>query len=327
MSLQIRTILVRIGVAIAGVAFAATAAAQSYPTRPVKLVVGFPPGGGVDIVARLIGVELQKSLGQPVVIENRAGAGGSVAADIVAKSPADGYTLLMGNTGSLTINPALYAKVGYDTRRDFAPVALVSTSPLALVVHPELPARSLNELLGLAKKRPDAISYGTGGNGSISHLTVELLKSQTGAAMAHIPYKGGTPAIVDLMAGQVQMVVEGVPLVAPFVNQKKMRALAVTSQARSPALPDVPTMAEAGYPELVITAWYGIVAPAGTPAETLARLNKAVNEAVSSAGFRDSLGKQGGDAVGGTPAQFGDLLQKELARWATAVRISGAKAD
>lgn len=325
--LSIDTVLTRMTLMVAAFAFAGAAAAQTYPSKAIRLVVGFPPGGGVDIVARLIGAELQKTLGQAVIIDNRAGAGGSVAADMVAKSPGDGYTLLMGNTGSLTINPSLYAKVGYNTLHDFAPVALVSTSPLVMVISPSVPATSLADVLALAKKRPDAISFGTGGNGSIAHLTVELLKARTGVAMTHMPYKGGSPAIVDLMSDQLQVVVEGVPLVAPFVNQKKLKAVVITSSTRSPALPDVPTVIEAGFPDLVITAWYGIVAPASTPPEIVAQLNKAINTAVAQQAFRARLTAQGGDPAGGTPAQFSDLLKKEMTRWAMAVKASGAKVE
>ena len=320
-------IFLRWMLALAACACAAGAAAQGYPARPIRLVVGFPPGGGVDIVARALGAELQKSLGQTVIVDNRPGAGGGLAAELVAKSPPDGYTLLMGNTGSLTINPYLYAKVGYRTLHDFAPVGLVSSSPLVFVVHPSLPAHTLAELLALARQRPGQLNFGTGGNGSISHLTAELLKLRTGVAMTHVPYKGGSPAIMDLLAQQLQLVVEGVPLVAPFVKDQKLRAVVVTSATRSPALPGVPTVVEAGFPDLVTSAWYGIVAPAGTPPAVVAALNRAINAAVADPAFRDGLLAQGGEAVGGTPAQFGDFLARELARWSGAAKASGAKID
>lgn len=317
----------RYALALAALVLAAPAAAQDYPTKPIRLVVGFPPGGGVDIAARLIGAEMQKTLGQAVVIENRPGAGGGIGAEFVAKAAADGYTLLMGNTGSLTINPSLYPKLGYETQRDFTPVGLVSTSPLVVAVNPLLAANTLNELLALAKKRPGETSFGTGGNGSIAHLTVELLKAQTNVDLAHVPYKGGTPAVTDVVAGQLQMVVEGVPLVAPFVQQKKLRALMVTSAKRSSALPEVPTVIEAGFPDLVITAWYGIVAPAGTPPAIVARLNQAIVSALANPGLREKMNQQGSDAAGGTPSQFGDFIRQELARWAKAVTVSGAKIE
>jgi tripartite-type tricarboxylate transporter receptor subunit TctC len=289
------------------------------------MIVGFPPGGGVDITARLLAAAMTKELGQSIVVENRSGAAGNIATEYVAKAPADGYTLLMGNTGSLTINPALYPHISYDTLRDFAPVALVSTAPLAMVVHPSVPAKDLKGFIDMAKASPGKVSFGTGGSGSIAHLTMELLKMQTGAEMLHVPYRGGTPAITDLLAGQLQMVVEGVPLVSPLVLSGKLRALAVTSANRSPVLPDVPTAVEAGFQNFVVTAWYGIVAPAGTPADVVNRLNEAANKALQDPGLREKLAQQGSDAAGGTPAQFGDHLKKELARWTEAVKVSGAK--
>ncbi len=321
-----KVILRRFALGLAACAIAASAAAADpYPARPIKLLVGFPPGGGVDIVARLIGAELQKSLGQPVLIDNRAGAGGGLAAEALAKSPPDGHTLLMGNTGSLVINPALYTRIKYDPKRDFAPIGLVATSPLALVVHTGVPAETVGDLV--KRSLNSDIYYGTGGNGSISHLATELLKMRSGARMTHVPYKGGSPAVVDLLAQQVQLVVDGVPLVAPHVKGGKLRALAVTSATRSPLLPEVPTLVEAGYPDLVLTAWYGVVAPAGTPPEVIAALNKALNAITSDPAVRDQLRAQGSEAVGGTPAQFADFLSRELDRWSGAVKASGAKVD
>jgi tripartite-type tricarboxylate transporter receptor subunit TctC len=304
-------------IGLAAVACSAIAAAQTYPAKPVRIIVGFPPGGGVDIIARLIGSELQKTLGQPIVVENRTGVAGSLGAELVAKSAPDGYTLLMGNTGSLTINPALYSKMAYDTQGDFAPVALVATSPLVVLVHPSVPATSLAELVAHARGRPGKINFGSGGSGGITHLTAELLKMQAGLDMVHVPYKGSAPAITDLVGGQLQMMVEGIPLAAPYVQSNKLRALAVTSAKRSPSLPEVPTVAEAGFPELVVTAWYGLVVPAGTPAAVVARLNEAVNQVLAESAFKDKLLQNGADAAGGTPAQFGDLLRRELALWAS----------
>jgi tripartite-type tricarboxylate transporter receptor subunit TctC len=303
------------------------AAAQGYPERPIRMLVGFPPGGGVDIAARLMAVEMQKTLGQPITVENRSGAAGNIATDAAAKAAPDGYTLLMGNTGSLSINPALYPKLAFDVQRDLAPVGLVSTSPLVVLVHPSQPAKTLAELIAQGKKDKGRISYGTGGAGSISHLAFELLKAQTGADMVHVPYRGGAPAITDLLAGQLQVVVEGVPIAAPFLSSQKLRALAVTSPKRSPALPEVPTAAEAGFPDFTATAWYGIAVPAGTPAPIVAKLNAAINTALRDPGLREKLAQQGSEPAGGTPAQFGDFLHKELARWANAVKVSGAKID
>jgi tripartite-type tricarboxylate transporter receptor subunit TctC len=317
--------LLRAAVGVLALACAAGAHAQDYPNHSIRMIVGFPPGGGVDITARLMAAAMTKELGQSIVVENRSGAAGNIATEYVAKAPADGYTLLMGNTGSLTINPALYPHLSFDTLRDFAPVALVSTAPLAMVVHPSVPAKDLKGFIDMAKASPGKVSFGTGGSGSIAHLTMELLKMQTGADMLHVPYRGGTPAITDLLAGQLQMVVEGVPLVSPLVLSGKLRALAVTSASRSPVLPDVPTAEEAGFPNFVVTAWYGIVAPAGTPADVVKRLNDAANKALQDPGLREKLAQQGSDAAGGTPAQFSEHLKKELARWTEAVKVSGAK--
>jgi tripartite-type tricarboxylate transporter receptor subunit TctC len=299
--------------------------AQGYPDRPIRMIVGFPPGGGVDMVARLMASGMTKVLNQSIVVENRSGAAGSIATEYVAKAPADGYTILMGNTGSLAINPSLYPNSAYDTLRDFRPVALVSTSPLALVVHPGVPAHSLKDFIDMARREPGKVNFGTGGSGSIAHLTMELLMLQTGTRMLHVPYRGGTPAITDLVAGQLQMVVEGVPLVSPLVRAGKLRALAVTSSKRSQVLPDVPTAAESGFPDFVVTAWYGIVVPEGTPDAVVQRLNAAANQALADPDLRAKLAQQGSDAAGGAPADFGKFLEQEVGRWGDAVRKSGAK--
>ncbi|ANN79845.1 Bug family tripartite tricarboxylate transporter substrate binding protein [Bordetella flabilis] len=317
--------LLRAVLAATALCCGAAATAQGYPDRPIRMIVGFPPGGGVDITARLLAAGMTKVLGQSIVVENRSGAAGNIATEFVAKAAPDGYTILMGNTGSLAINPSLYPNAAYDTLRDFAPVALVSTAPLALVVHPSVPARTLKEFIDMARRDPGKLSFGTGGSGSIAHLTMELLMMQTGVSMLHVPYRGGTPAISDLVAGQLQMVVEGVPLVSPLVLAGKLRALAVTSAHRSPVLPDVPTAVEAGYPDFVVTAWYGIVAPKGTPDTVVQKLNAAANQALADPDLRAKLAQQGSDPAGGTPGAFADHLARELARWGQAVKTSGAK--
>ncbi|WP_094855050.1 Bug family tripartite tricarboxylate transporter substrate binding protein [Bordetella genomosp. 10] len=314
----------RHALAVVALCCASAAAAQTYPDRPIRMIVGFPPGGGVDLVARLMAAGMTKVLKQSIVVENRSGAAGNIATEYVAKAPADGYTILMGNTGSLAINPSLYPNSAYDTLRDFRPVVLASTSPLALVVHPEVPAKNLKEFLAMAKREPGKVSFGTGGSGSIAHLSTELLMLQTGTRMLHVPYRGGTPAITDLMAKQLQMVVEGVPLVAPLVLSNKLRALAVTSAKRSPVLPDVPTAAESGYPDFVVTAWYGIVVPKGTPDAVVERLNAAADQALADPDLRAKLAQQGSDAAGGTPADFSKFLAREVDRWGEAVKRSGA---
>ncbi|MES2187396.1 MAG: tripartite tricarboxylate transporter substrate binding protein [Pseudomonadota bacterium] len=317
----------RLLVALAALACAGAALAQDYPNRPIRMLVGFPPGGGVDIAARLIANELQKTLGQAITVENRSGAAGNIATDAVAKAAPDGYTLLMGNTGSLSINPALYPKLSFDVVHDLAPVGLVSNAPLVVLVHPSQPAKTLKELMATAKAGKGKIDFGTGGAGSIAHLSFALLNSEVGADMVHVPYRGGSPAVTDLVAGQLQVVIEGVPIAAPFLKAGRLRALAVTSAERSPLLPDVPTAAEAGYPSFTTTAWYGVMAPAGTPAPIIARLNAAINTALRDPALREKFAQQGSDVAGGTPEQLGSFLKKELARWAKAVKVSGAKID
>ncbi|RZL92879.1 MAG: tripartite tricarboxylate transporter substrate binding protein [Variovorax sp.] len=302
-------------------------AAQSYPDKPIRMLVGFPAGGGVDIVARLLAVEMQKTLGQPITVDNRAGAAGNIATEAVARAAPDGYTILMGNTGSLAINPALYTKLSFNVLKDLKPVALVSTSPLLVLVNPSQPAKTLGELVANAKQQKGQLNYGTGGAGSISHLAMELLKSETGADLVHVPYRGGAPAVTDLLGNQLQVVVEGVPIAAPFLKSGKLNALAVTSTRRSPAVPDVPTGAEAGFPNFTATAWYGVMVPAGTPAPVIAKLNAAANAALKDPGLLEKLALQGSEPAGGTPAAFDDHLQKEVTRWAAAVKTSGAKVD
>lgn len=314
--------------AVVGAWAAPAAFAQAdYPSKPIRMLVGFPAGGGVDIAARMVATELQKILGQSIVVENRPGAGGGLAAEMAAKAAPDGYTLLMGNTGSLAINPSIYAKPTYDTLRDFAPVGLVSLLPMVLVSHPSFEARNLRELMALAKQKPGVINYGTGGQGSIAHLTMELLQAQTGIKLTHVPYKGGTPAIADLLGNQVNLVVEGLNVVAPHVKGGKLRALAVAADKRSPVLPDSPSGPESGHAGFIATAWYGVVAPMGTPAPIVARLNTAINTLLQYPNVKESLAQQGAEAGGGTPAQFGEHLQRESTMWAQAVKASGAKVE
>lgn len=298
--------------------------AQSYPERPIRMIVGFPPGGGVDLTARIMAESMSKALGQSIVVENRSGAGGSIGAAAVARSEPDGYTILMGNTGSLTINQFLQPDASVDTKKDFEPIALVSTAPLAIVAHPSVGAKTLAEFVDMAKQDPNRFTFGTGGTGSISHLAMELLKTQSGMELLHVPYRGGSPAVQDLLAGQVDTVVEGVPLTSPMVLDGRINALAVTSAQRSEVLPEVPTASELGFNDFVVTAWYGIVAPKGTPADVIDALNKAANTALQDPGLQKKFAQQGATTAGGTAAAFGQHLQKELSRWEEAVKASGA---
>jgi len=300
----------------------ATVAAQTFPERPIRMVVGFPPGGGVDLAARIVAEGMSKALGQTIVVENRSGAAGGIGAAAVAQAAPDGYTILMGNTGSLTINKFLYSDQTVDTMRDFEPVALVSTAPLAIVAHPSVPAKNLSELVEMARKEPGKYTFGTGGAGSISHLAMELLKMQTKTDLLHVPYRGGSPAVQDLMAGQLDVVVEGVPLTAPLILDGRIRGLAVTSPERSDVLPDVPAAKESGFPDFVVTAWYGIVAPKGTPKEVIEALNRAANTALQDPALQERFAQQGSSVAGGSPAEFGDHLRGELSRWEGAVKAA-----
>ena len=306
---------------------AALAQAQAWPTKPVKIIVGFPAGGPLDAHARLLADKLAAQLGQPVVIDYKAGAGGTVGADFVAKSEADGNTLLMANTGTMVINPAIYGKLPYQTLRDFAPVARTAQQPLALVVHPAVPAKTVAELVALAKAGPGKLNYGSAGNGGISHLVPEMFKMATGTFIVHIPYKGSAPAFTDLMAGQVQLMAESVPQAAAYVKSGKLRALAVTSAQRNPALPDTPTMIEAGVPGFEVVGFYGVLAPAGTPKPVLEKLSAAFKAVLDLPEIRNRMVQQGADPAFLDHEAFARFLAAELPRWAQAVKDSGAKLD
>jgi len=304
-----------------------TLLAQTFPSKPVKLLIGFPAGGPLDAHARLLADKLAAQLGQPVVIDYKAGAGGTVGAEAVARSEPDGYTLLMANTGTMVINPAIYSRLSYQTLKDFAPVARTAQQPLALLVNPAVPARSVAELVALAKAHPGQLNYGSAGNGGISHLVPEMFKRATGTFIVHIPYKGSAPAFTDLMAGQVQLMAESIPQAAQYVKAGKLRALAVTSGQRNPALPDVPTMIEAGVKGFDVVGFYGVLAPAGTPRPVLERLSAAFKAVLESPDLRSRMVQQGADPAFLGHEDFGRFLATELPRWAQAVKDSGAKLD
>lgn len=291
-------------------------AQEAYPSKPVRIVVPFTPGGSSDILARAIGNELSQSLGQAVVVENVAGAGGSVGADKVAKAVPDGYTLLMGHIGTLAVNPSLYPKLPYNPVKDFVPVAWVARVPNVLVVNKSVPAQNLKELIALAKSRPGHLNYSTGGNGSAAHLATEYFKMQTGTAMVHIPYRGAAPAVADVIAGQVQLIFTGAPALMGHVRSGQLRALAVSSPQRLDSLPEVPTVAEAaGLKGFEADQWYGLVAPAGTPREIVLKLNKHVNDALGSAALKARLNTEGAIAMPSSPEVFGQLIASDIARW------------
>lgn len=298
-----------------------------FPNKPVKIIVGFPAGGPLDAHARLLADRLGKELGQPIIVDYKAGAGGTVGADYVAKSEPDGYTLLLANTGTMVINPAVYSKIPYQTLRDFVPLARTAMQPLAFVVHPGVPAQTMTEFIALAKKQPGRLNYGSAGNGGISHLVPEMFKAATGTFIVHIPYKGSAPAFTDLLAGQVQMMAESIPQASQYVKQGKLRALAVTSRERSNALPDTPTLQEVGLKGFDVVGFYGILAPARTPRPVVERLAAAFKATLETPEIRTRMIAQGADPAYLGPDDFAKYLAAEMPKWAKAVQDSGAKLD
>ena len=313
--------------AISATCSTAQTTASSYPQKPIRMIVPFTPGGSTDILARAIGQELTKAWGQSVVIENIAGAGGSIGADRAAKSPADGYTLLMGHIGTLAVNPSLYPKLPYNPVKDFAPVAWVARVPNILVVNPNVPAKNVQELVALAKSKPGQLSYGSGGNGSAANLATEYFKMQTETAILHIPYRGTVPAVTDLMGGQIQILFTGAPAVMGQVKSGQLRALAVSSPKRLDALPELPTVAEAGYKNFEADQWYGVVAPTGTPRDIVLKLNQQINASLNSAELKKRLSTEGAVATPETPEAFGKLIAQEIERWRPVITSGRVKAD
>jgi tripartite-type tricarboxylate transporter receptor subunit TctC len=306
---------------------APSAFAQVYPNHTIRLVVPFPAGGTTDILARDVAKKLTDTLGQPVVVDNRAGAAGNIGADIVAKAAPDGYTLLMGTVGTHAINPSLYAKMPYDHVKDFVPIVLVAGVPNVLVVNPSVPINSVADLIKLAKTKPGTINFASSGSGTSIHLSGELFKTMAGVDMTHVPYKGSSPALVDLMGGQVQIMFDNLPSSLALIKSGKLRAIAVTSQKRAPVLPDVPTVAESGLPGFEASSWFGILAPAGTPAPIVAKLNAEVNKWLQSPEAKEQLLAQGAEPAGGPPEQFVAHIRAESDKWAKVVKASGAKVD
>lgn len=315
-------------IALAALALVAGASfAQDYPAKPIRLVVPFPPGGGTDISARTVANKLSETARWNFVVENKPGAGGNLGMEQAVRAPADGYTLVIGQTSNLAINPALYAKLPYDPLKDLAPVVLIVSAPVVLVVAADSRFRTLDDLVAAAKRDPGAITFASPGNGTVSHLAGELLQRAAGIKLTHVPYKGAPPALTDTLGGQVQSFLSSVPSALGHIRTGRLRALAVTSAKRSAEMSDVPTIAESGYRGFDANTWYGLLAPAGTPAAVVARLNAEVNRVLAMPDVRQRLASEGGDAVGGSPGQFASFLRIEHAKWGRVVKESGAKLD
>jgi len=307
--------------------FCTSVLAQNYPAKPIRLLVPFAPGGTTDVIARLVGQKLTEALGQQVVIDNRPGANGNLGTEIAVKSPADGYTLVMSYDGTMAINPSIYKKLPFDPQKDLAPVASVAQVPLLMVVHPGVPATNVREFVALARASPGRINYSSAGHGSTGHLTGELLKTRAGIDIVHVNYKGGGQAVQDLLGGQIQMLMTGLATVEGHLKGGKLRALAFTSAKRVPGAPDVPTLAESGYPGLEVASWYGILAPAGTPQDIVRKLNADINRILQSPDVRERLTALGTEPTGGTPEQFAETIKADTARWAKVVSDAGIRID
>ena len=303
------------------------AAAQAYPAKPLRLIVTFAAGGGADFAARAIAPKLSELLGQPVVVDNRPGANGALGADLVAKAAPDGYTLLLGAAGTLVVAPHLGANMPFDPMKDLAPASLVAISPFVVTLNPSVPANSVRELIALAKASPGKINYGTSGTGGSPQLATELFKSMTGVNLVHVPYKGLAPALTDLIGGQIQVVFADVGLVKGHIAGGKLKGLAVTSAVRSAAMPELPTVAEAGVPGYAAGTWYGILAPAGTPADIVSRVGAETRKALALAEVKTAFVAQGMEPAGDTPAQFAGYMREEYAKWGKVIREAGIKAQ
>ncbi|QYY33882.1 tripartite tricarboxylate transporter substrate binding protein (plasmid) [Cupriavidus pinatubonensis] len=306
---------------------AAVCAAASFPERPIRLVVPFPAGGTTDMLGRILAAHLSEELGKPVIVDNRPGAGGVIGADVVAKSPADGYTLLLGSPASQAINALLYKHLPYDAQKDFTPVALFASTPNILVVNPKLPVKSVAELVRYAKEHPGALNMGSAGNGTTNHLSGELFNSMAGVKILHVPYKGSGPAMSDLLANQVQLMFDNLPGSLPHVKAGRLRALAVTSSVRSPVLPDVPTMAEAGIPGYEADVRIGVMGPRGMPPAVVSRLSTAITKIANDKKFQSQLLQQGATAIGVSPAEFAEISKLDAAKWGKVIRESRVTLD
>ena len=316
----------RSGIAVLLAAAATSAFAQGYPAKPAKVIVPYPPGGPTDIVARVVSQKLSEQMGQQFIVENRPGAGGNIGAEAVAKSPADGYTLLVATTAH-AINPSLFKNLGYNLTKDFAPVSLLTSGPLVIVANPSVPAKDVQELIAMGKAKPGSLNYASSGNGQSTHLSAELFATMAGIKMNHIPYKGSAPALTDVMGGQAALMFDTMLSAMPHVKNGKLKAIAVTSAARSPAAPDVPTVAESGLPGYEAIAWNGLLVPAGTPGDVVAKLNAELKKALDAPDVKDRFSAQGFGAAWNTREAFAKFIQSELDKWAKVVKVSGATLD
>jgi len=301
--------------------------AETYPAKPIRFIVPFPPGGPTDVLARVLGQKLAEQMGQPVVLDNRPGAGGNLGPELAAKSAPDGYTLLLGAVGTLTISPHLYAKLNYDPVRDFEPISLVASMPNVLIVHPSVPAKTLKELVQLAKASPGKLNFGSGGAGTSNHLGGELLKSMTKIDIVHVPYKGASQAMLGLIGGQIDIVVIGTPTAIPQIQSGKVRALAVLSNNRLPAIANVPTGGEAGFPGYEVTTWFGVLAPAGTSQDIVARLNMELAKVMTVPASRERIVGVGFDPMTSSPQQFAEFIKTENVRWGKVIKDAGIRAE
>jgi tripartite-type tricarboxylate transporter receptor subunit TctC len=300
--------------------------AQAYPAKPIRMIIAFPPGGPTDIVARIVAQKLGEQLGQQVLVDNRPGAGGNIAAELAARATPDGYTIFY-NTSAIVIGPALYAKVNYDTVKDFVPVALTATVPLVLLVHPSVPVKTPRDLVELGKAKPGTLNYSSSGIGTITHLAAALLAERTGITVQHVPYKGSAPALVDLVGGQVQFMIDTINTGLPYVRDGRLRAVAVATIKRSSVLPDLPTLDETLLPGFEMSAWQGVVVPAGTPMAVVERLNAELNKVMASPDVRSRLALQGAEPLGGTSAEYAAYMQSESVKWSQVIKAAGVKAE
>ena len=317
----------RLAFALAATTLATSSLAQTWPAKPIRILVPFPPGGGTDIIARETSQRVAKATGWTFVIDNKPGAGGNLGVDAAAKSPADGYTLVLGQTSNLAINPTLYTKLPYDPQKDLAPIVLLANAPLVLVTGPTVPYKTLVDAVNAAKARPGKLNFASPGNGTVSHLTSELFQKAAGIQLQHIPYKGAGQALTDVIGGGVELYMSSVPTLIGHIKQGKLRPLAVTSAKRVDDLPNVPTINESGYKGFDAVTWFGLLAPTGTPKDVIAKLNAEFNKALKLPELSKRLADEGADPAGGTPEQFGALIKEEIPRWGKVVRDSGAKVD